>query len=61
MVESVRDIALIGLGFGGFGAGVASVLTAWFNGRAKLIRAQRGDPEPSPRRSSVPALLGREK
>jgi len=61
MVENVRDIALIGLGFGGFGAGFAAVLKAWFNGRATLIRAQRGDPERTPRRPTLSALLDREK
>lgn len=61
MVENVRDIALVGLGFGGFGAGFAAMLNAWFNGRAKLIRAQRGDPEPTPRQPTLLALLDRGK
>ncbi|QNA83765.1 hypothetical protein G4G27_07010 [Sphingomonas sp. So64.6b] len=57
MIENVRDIALLGLGFGGFGAGIAAIITAWFNGRSKLIRAQRGDPETVPRRPAVPMLV----
>lgn len=60
MIESVRDIAVIGLGFGGFGAGIAAILNAWFNGRAKLLRAQRGDPEIVPRRPALPRLRRRE-
>ena len=54
MVETIKEIALVGLGFGGFGGGVAAILNAWFSGRARLIRARRGDPEPARRQAMLP-------
>lgn len=50
-----------GLNLNGIGwvrVSVALILREWFAGRAKIIRATRGDPEPPTWRSSLPAILG---
>lgn len=43
----------------GIGFGLAAVIRAYYQGRAVLLRAQRGDPEPSRDGSSLPRLLGK--
>jgi hypothetical protein len=42
MLEMVPQLAWA---IAGAGIGVAAIITAVYNGRAKLLRARRGDPE----------------
>jgi len=58
MLDQIKEIAVISAGIGGFGVGIAAIIRAWFNGKATLIRARRGDPEPPNWRSAMPAVLG---
>lgn len=43
----------------GVGYGMAALVRAWFEGRAALVRAERGDPEPVARRTTFPSILTR--
>jgi len=54
MTEHLGDAALIMGSIGAVMTGAAAIIRAWFNGRATLIRAQRGDPEASGQRVSPP-------
>ena len=59
MIEAVQQ-AMIASGIAaGFGIGVAAIIRAYFDGRATLLRAKRGDPEPERRRSLLLDLLRR--
>jgi len=42
---------------GSVGLGVAAVIRAWFDGRSKLVRAERGDPEPLVVYITLPRIL----
>jgi hypothetical protein len=41
----------------GMGYGIAAVIRAYFFGKAALVRAQRGEPEPPNDRAALPRLL----
>ena len=36
--------------------GIAAIVRAFYDGKAKLVRAERGDPELPPDRTAVPRL-----
>jgi hypothetical protein len=44
-MKFLLDAAPVMLAGGILFAGLARLVNAWFNGRAKLVRAERGDPE----------------
>jgi hypothetical protein len=51
------SLALVTCGaIAGIFHGLAAMMNAWFNGRSKLIRAQRGDPELPARVLPTPAI-----
>jgi hypothetical protein len=43
----------------GIGHAIAAIIRAYFDGRSKLLRAERGDPEPPSYRTTISGILGR--
>lgn len=61
MLEEMIRLAVIfvivaGIVSGTF-RGFAAIIGAWFNGRASVIRAQRGDPPSADEEGSLPSIL----
>jgi hypothetical protein len=57
MFEAFPEAALACGTVAGVGIGIASVIKAYFEGKATLLRAERGDPEIPNRRSTLPDIL----
>ena len=61
MLEKMIQISMIFAAAYGVASGVlygaAAVIQAWYNGKATLIRAERGEPEPPSDRASLPSIL----
>lgn len=56
MIEEIVKAVAVGIATPATLFGIARIIRETYDGRAKLIRARRGDPQPDARRPTLPRL-----